>query len=72
MEWKSIETAPKDGTKIIGLHFQEVPGGVWSRVRICYWSQYGWQGGVQSETSPWIKYPTYWMPLPPLPTINKE
>ncbi len=72
MNWQPISTAPRDGTKIIGLHYEKLCFPLpeiryWARIRIVYFTQYGWQGQVQNETSPWIADPEYWMPLPELP-----
>jgi hypothetical protein len=66
-EWQPIETAPKDGTKIIAFH-------IWSRhiqmMTIAHWGRPGaynapcWisQGGTNH-----IDQPTHWMPLPEPP-----
>lgn len=58
MEWQNIETAPKDGTRIL------VIGGLWDKVEIAladgeWWSMRRKQGA----SGP----PTHWMPLPPPP-----
>lgn len=66
MEWQPIETAPKDGTAIIGawdskifenrwfIHPVIFENGIW----IHYWDQ----------DEDHVLYPTHWMPLPEPPT----
>ena len=70
MEWKPIETAPKDGTRIIAL--------VDGSQRIVAWTKtshvplYGWclvdQGAEDCE----LCSPTYWMPLPDDPKEKND
>ncbi len=77
LRWQPISTAPKDGTKIILLHFEQLSWPkpeikFWARIRIGYFTQYGWQGQIQGETSPHIKEPEYWMPLPKPPINNNQ
>ena len=69
MEWQPIETAPKDGTKVL-LHC--VGGGPFTP---CEWIE----DGLISEEGFWswwqadpvffveVKNPTHWMPLPEPP-----
>ena len=62
-EWRLIETAPKDGTSILG-------NSNYSGVQIAQmsWTDNGW----------WIDKldlpdsPTHWMPIPALPTPESE
>lgn len=62
-EWQPIETAPKDGTKVLGwdggtmttVEWYEL-GGYWSLLAVGAWA----------EDSEWV--PTHWMPLPEPPT----
>ena len=71
LTWQPIETAPKDGTKII-LRCDDVV------VAPCYWQP----AGVISESAFWlweapehrlwmetVEGPTHWMPLPQVPEI---
>lgn len=74
MEWQPIETAPKDGTQIIGygiiretayIRDEEHPVGYWGKedsgpmVRQTYFKAGLWQtNGFGSMR------PTHWMPLP--------
>lgn len=67
MAWRPIESAPKDGTHIIGF-----AGGTITTV---YWFQMGkyWslvQCGSHCEDDEWS--PTLWMPLPEPPKCNKS
>lgn len=58
--WRSIETAPKDGTEIIGLMGRKT-------IRLV------WYFKASSATQDWLNEngkkasPTHWMPLPKLP-----
>ena len=65
MGWKPIETAPKDGTSILG--FQATPGDHENRMAVCW--RYG-----KSEAPLWMGegglMPTHWMPLPPAPSAS--
>lgn len=78
--WRTIETAPKDGTGIL------IAGGTYTYdagisdapyehtgVTIAYWRKGAWCGGYGSEYDGeyWHK-PTLWMPLPPLPVAPRE
>lgn len=71
--WQPIETAPKDGTKIIGLRE--------GQARQCYWGeyypkQYVWFTGRTLPTmsaEPETFQPTHWIPFPSPPnTINAD
>ena len=68
MDWQPIETAPKDGTKIILGQFDKTKDR-YGRVRVDYWhkvsdagSYSGW-GEFNNRFWP----PTHWMPLPAPP-----
>lgn len=68
--WLLIETAPKDGTAILG--FQPRLDGVYASrqdVSVIHWS--GWGGGVWEQTGGGkveACYVTHWMPLPNPPS----
>ena len=63
MEWKPIETAPKDGTEIL------LCAKVTRDIGLCYWREdhvmTGWTWGLGKS----FGGPSHWMPLPapPLP-----
>lgn len=63
-EWRPIESAPKDGTRVLGFCRQGNHPGDWA---VCRWS-------VDSEEfiGQDIAGPTLWMPLPATPTDTKE
>lgn len=59
-DWQSMETAPKDGTRV--LLYNRMPG-IWIssfRESEQGWPMYEW-GGM---TGTWWPTPTAWMPLP--------
>lgn len=66
MEWQSIETAPKDGTRILLCRnelVEPVTIGFWSMVGCC-WSSPLW---AYKEPSP-----THWMPLPKASNVEHD
>ncbi len=71
-EWKPIETAPRDGTAVLG--FLPNRSGYVSdkRYEIISWS--GWGGGVWDNAGGYhvSDSPTHWMPLPVPPAIQKD
>ncbi len=60
-EWQPIETAPKDGTKIL----------VWWRVSKVYglvaWGEYNDGSGEWQDEAGDVSGMTHWMPLPKAP-----
>lgn len=64
VEWRPIETAPKDGTRLILATISD--GDVDSSSG--YWTDHN--GGGWVRFMPW--QPTHWLPLPPIPTDTKE
>lgn len=59
-EWQPIDTAPKDGTSILGYDDHDM--------NIVYWSFSGWNlvcAGSYAEYTDWD--PTHWMALPDPP-----
>ena len=70
--WRPIETAPKDGTQILG--FDE-----WEGINVCYWidcsevweqrdTKYGWARYYDSTEMSYVTFePTHWQPLPEPP-----
>ena len=68
-EWQPIETAPKDGTGVLG-YFPELKGYVAPQEFIpMHWS--GWGGGIWCNSTSGHNLlsakPTHWMPLPTPP-----
>lgn len=74
MKWQPIETAPKDGTRILGwipdldvdFPYIDIPGAAtisWDQVYSC------WEVDPAEtwEYSPEKRNPTHWMPLPEAP-----
>lgn len=83
MEWKSIETAPRDGTPIL------VKGITENHVHVCWWKtkRFRDEFGDHDEVYPWAFVesdgfvngaqdgpygPTHWMPLPFPPTDTQQ
>lgn len=71
MEWQPIETAPKDGTRIIGFDPVQWEG---ERISTTYKASTGeWVFEAELESRGWDDYghgrwnPTHWMPRPPEP-----
>ncbi len=60
MEWHPIETAPKDGTKVLLSNSEDVFSGCWVESTL---RGFEWWSGEQGGT---VK-PTHWMPLPEPP-----
>lgn len=65
MEWRPIESAPKDGTPILTYCPQGPKYGKWA-VRQNVWRDGAWQYSNQPYWPP-----THWMPLPEPPAIVK-
>ncbi len=68
-EWQPIETAPKDGTAILGYAFYPLSFGG-GRCAVVYWDgdEEEWDlvvKGSYAEDGIWM--PEYWMPLPAPP-----
>jgi hypothetical protein len=64
MEWQPIETAPKDGTQIIGFRWPcEDNRKAWPHMcSIAHWDGFNWRW-MNGHYLP----PTHWMPLPEPP-----
>lgn len=59
-EWQPIETAPRDGSKVLAYD----PGWCGGTMAIARW----WDGEFRTGNLPGEEmYPTHWMPLPPPP-----
>ena len=60
MKWQPIETAPKDGPRVL-VYDPGWNGGV---INIARW----WEGQYRVGDLPGVEtYPTHWMPLPAAP-----
>ncbi len=62
-EWQPIETAPKDGTRVLAA--RKWKKGQWV-YRIAHWADRG-LGNWVSDPGEWLVQPTHWQPLPPAP-----
>jgi len=66
-EWKSIETAPTDGTHILLVDAEDTP---FADREVCmgWWNLDGWRDyGVRGCNGQCDYAPTHWMPLPTPP-----
>lgn len=79
MEWRPIETAPRDGTCILVYEPGERPGEANLNISLVHFSEYGygspdggWRlcetGGWAEDSDPMNDTPTHWMTLPPPPS----
>lgn len=60
MKWKPIETAPKDGTGILGFISETWIEGI-------FWNGAEWSYLCDGDITPYGRsQPTHWMPLPPI------
>ena len=59
-EWKPIESAPKDGSRVLIWHPDYC-----APITAQWYGSEGWK--LDSDISPFWMQPTHWMPLPPLP-----
>lgn len=70
IEWRPIETAPRDGTEI--LVFEPAKGEYGSQyIAVVSFKEQGWNGPKWYETlneEHTVDEPTHWMPLPKPPT----
>lgn len=67
MEWQPIETAPKDGKRVLAFY----PLFNMSRVswhKVFYLDGPLWACDAVRSPDRWSDQPTHWMPLPPPPT----
>lgn len=73
-EWKTIDTAPKDGTQIILIYAQET-----GECFVAWWGtdivsgKHDWVIARAKDGTCFIcKNPTHWMPLPPPPQAQEK
>jgi hypothetical protein len=63
--WQPIETAPKDGTRIVALSNKKGLG----LPSFIHWDDGAWCGMTYEDEKRLVIYdPTHWMPLPTPPT----
>lgn len=78
-EWQPIETAPRDGTKILAhcqpTHIETGKPMSFSYISVIWWrgenfwkSQWKWRHALNDSTAE----PIHWMPLPDPPATPKE
>lgn len=65
LTWKPIETAPKDGSVVLGYEAPDIVP--------MHWKNEDWQKGWHLKTVVWGDessevHPTHWMPQPDPPT----
>jgi hypothetical protein len=64
-DWKSIETAPQDGTDLV------IADGGGLRA-VAYWNRQTRRWDRQDDGAPIKWQPIYWMPLPPPPLAGLD
>ena len=64
--WRPIETAPKDGSRVICCGPQLAV----AECEWCYW--HGAKAGWYRSNQPPEVHPTYWMPLPAAPEPQED
>ena len=69
-DWQPIETAPKDGTPILGYDPGRTGEGYFDSVYVVRWMENSWQHGwIEAGGEGYDTYhPTHWMPRPNPPT----
>jgi len=78
MEWQPIETAPKDGTRVLIADAKNVETGQWSPAYYSgtgYFVDYdeGWDDDRYDAAQRFYRngpQPTHWMPLPAAPVAE--
>lgn len=69
-KWQPIETAPKDGTRVLAV------GHRGSNIDVIEWGNGRYLGRVKGYNQAWVNNPgvevnpTHWQPLPPPPAIK--
>ena len=63
-EWQDIETAPKDGTMVLGA--RQCLNKTWDMTCVFYFAEDG-EGAWWDNNADYICTPTHWMPLPEPP-----
>lgn len=60
-DWQPIETAPKDGTRVLVWH------PYWNAASTAQW--YGTDWRIVYDLKPFVSQPTHWRPLPAPPRL---
>ena len=80
MDWQPIETAPKDGTRVLVCDEDAEPGEVYACIYESYYpnvpiregdTKIGWVF-FAFERGPEVCTPAYWMPLAAAPASNQN
>lgn len=66
MEWQPIETAPKDGTVVMGFDEKLPTRGLSPPIACIRWFDTAWWGTTGDSIV--MLRPTHWMPLPDAPS----
>ena len=66
MDWKPIETAPKDGSEILTCNMRQ--GGI---MRLIYWYRTAGQWREKGNVIVCLQ-DTHWMPLPKKPNAERQ
>lgn len=61
--WQPIDTAPKDGTKILTCALQSYP----DSINVCWWKSDWFEGEFWQDDRDSEPAPTHWLPLPETP-----
>ena len=81
--WQPINTAPKDGTRVLLVQGDLIGVGRWHLEESGHWATISEKGGKRTQewedtSSGWwedvpqdMYEPTHWMPLPAPPTVTK-
>lgn len=74
-QWKTIDSAPKDGTRILVTDGDMLEVCEWGETRcLNFPGNMGWRYGGGDDYSSYnqIYYPTHWLPLPSLPNAHVD
>jgi hypothetical protein len=66
-DWKPIETAPKDGTRVLGF----AGSGSKAIAIVSWWNATNFAAGVWVNDRDQLFGPTHWMPLPAPPKVEE-
>jgi len=65
--WKKIDSAPKDGTKVLGYDPEDN-----GYISVMYFQPRWNEGWISADYDAVQFNPTHWMPLPPRPLTDEE